>query len=324
MKRTIYLLTALLLLLVGCSKTEQPECCGQSDKTVRISLTAEADRHTIVSRSLADENGIHDMNVYLFSEGQSKDYHFYIPHDVLSIEVLRNNYDVYIIGNYGSDMGVMSKEALSSLTFPMQESPDLFPMSYQGAHSFMESQADVMLQLTRALAKVDLEVIVAPAANGIELRSVRLVNVPIQGYYYSSLPSTDAGMYAEQEVMPYAIGHKMMTASFYLPENKQGTVSSIATQQMKNPDNAPPFATYLIIRAEKMGRWIEYAVMLGENNTTDFNVLRNHNYKVVVDILSENESDARISAEIRYYRITYDSNGGYSGSQVEVLAGTVY
>ena len=286
--KTICLLA--VVALSGCSKMEECPDCGGGEN-VRITLSAEADGHTVVSRS-TDENGIYDLNIYLFNNDQPGDYHFYATGSDIHIEVKRNRYDVYVIANHGSDMGQRSKNYLSSLTFTAEESPQRLPMSYEGTLT-VTRPADFTLQLTRALAKVDFEVTVAPGADNIELRSVQLVNVPMFGNYFSRAYSWG---YAERTITPTAMTDKSFSASFYLPENKQGTVATITTQQMKNRDNAPQYATFLLVRAEKSGRRLDYIIMLGENNTSDFNVLRNHNYKVDVEIRSDAEADLRITS----------------------------
>lgn len=296
MKKLFYI--ALAAILCGCSKSESAECCG-GDK-VQVEIRAEAEVPATVSRA-TDEDGIHDLNLYLFSRNWVEDYHFYVQGSSIDITVNRDAYDVFIVANHGADLGERTKSQCYSIPADFGEEPQRMPMGYEGVLSFSGSKVVRLpartVKLKRSLAKVDLDVVVAPNVEGITLRSLKLVHVPRNMNYFSQSPSKNAAMYYDRVVDEADVAPLTISGSFYLPENKQGRVSSITAQEQKNTANAPALATYLSIEAEKEGRTLHYNVFPGGNHTDDFNILRNYHYKILVNILSDSETDARIIVE---------------------------
>lgn len=99
--------------------------------------------------------------------------------------------------------------------------------------------------------------------------------------------------------------------TYYLPENARGVSNSVTEQWEKDAEHAPGgtttvngkkecYATYLEIHGAYRGNGlvtdVVYKVYLGENNTTDYNVYRNHYYKVTATIKGQNRVDTRINA----------------------------
>ena len=89
-------------------------------------------------------------------------------------------------------------------------------------------------------------------------------------------------------------GQGRYTDELYMPQNCQGIVASVTDQRLKDADHAPQYATYLMIRAVRENKVLEYRVYLGENNTTDFNVRRNTRYSLDITIEGESEVDTRV------------------------------
>ena len=99
--------------------------------------------------------------------------------------------------------------------------------------------------------------------------------------------------------------------TYYLPENARGVSNSVTVQWEKDAEHAPGgtttvngkkecYATYLEIHGAYRGNGlvtdVVYKVYLGENNTTNYNVYRNHYYKVTATIKGQNRVDTRINA----------------------------
>ena len=79
--------------------------------------------------------------------------------------------------------------------------------------------------------------------------------------------------------------------------NRQGDVSSIASQDQKNPDKAPKYASYLCIRGRSgENKVVDFVVYLGSNMTTNFDVLPNEAHTYNITILSDSETDTRITS----------------------------
>lgn len=87
------------------------------------------------------------------------------------------------------------------------------------------------------------------------------------------------------------------TYVFYVPENKQGTVSGITKQEDKIASNIPAamaaYSTYVEFTgtldkaAGGFGGNVTYKFYLGANNTTDFNVERGKNYEVELSFTAD-------------------------------------
>jgi hypothetical protein len=90
----------------------------------------------------------------------------------------------------------------------------------------------------------------------------------------------------------------------YMPENLKGTVASITDRRQRTSENAPRWATYLHIEGEVTGatktKWLvdrskfEIVVYLGSNATGDFNIRRNYDYRIDINIAGDLSTDTRI------------------------------
>ena len=93
------------------------------------------------------------------------------------------------------------------------------------------------------------------------------------------------------------MGSEMCIRDSYMLTNRQGDVSSIASQDQKNPDKAPKYASYLCIRGRSgENKVVDFVVYLGSNMTTNFDVLPNEAHTYNITILSDSETDTRITS----------------------------
>lgn len=103
--------------------------------------------------------------------------------------------------------------------------------------------------------------------------------------------------------------------SWYLPENARGT-GYAQNQWEKTADTAPKgqagYCTYLEIKgyymAEGLVEEVVYHVYLGGNNTDDYNILRNHNYKLTASIKDKSLVDVRVDEYTPVNYIDYTDN----------------
>ncbi len=88
------------------------------------------------------------------------------------------------------------------------------------------------------------------------------------------------------------------TYTWYVPENLRGVVSSIKSPSEKGPENAPAGSTFIEIGGDyQRGSAltdVTYTIYLGENASTDFNVVRNYHYTVSSTIKGLNSRDLRV------------------------------
>lgn len=91
---------------------------------------------------------------------------------------------------------------------------------------------------------------------------------------------------------------------WYLPENARGK-GSATSQREKCKATAPAgqgdYCTYIRVKgyykSSDLVSEVTYDIYLGENNTDDYNIMQNTNYKVTTTILGVDRTDTRISKE---------------------------
>ena len=106
-----------------------------------------------------------------------------------------------------------------------------------------------------------------------------------------------ASGFHDSEIRKFPDGSQRANGIFYMLTNRQGDVSSIASQDQKNPDKAPKYASYLCIRGRSgENKVVDFVVYLGSNMTTNFDVLPNEAHTYNITILSDSETDTRITS----------------------------
>ena len=153
--------------------------------------------------------------------------------------------------------------------------------------------AVIPVSLVRCTAKVTLSLRVDEQTAGeIALQSVRVGHAPGTVALFSDNRAAESALidYAKRSVTGNAF-----SGTFYIPENLQGVNASITDQRDKSAANAPAAATCLDIRAVAEGREIAYRIYPGANNTTDFNLERNHHYVIDATIRGADAIDTRVS-----------------------------
>ena len=146
------------------------------------------------------------------------------------------------------------------------------------------------LTLTRAMARVD--VLLEYDVAGAELDGVWLYQVPAGACYGLGGAVTDYPASGTVSNFAYRIGNApglaptspgsgTVTHTWYVGDNRRGQNPVIRWEKNKGENNAPAMATYARIKShesEDATKGLFHDVYLGENVTTDFNVLRNRHY----------------------------------------------
>ena len=268
--------------------------------TAELRITTE-DMLRLATRA-TDEEAIRDINLYLFGRSNGQSLHFYSRSALVRFECLPGEYDLYVAANLGADLGERSAQQLLDCTIGRQEEYATLSMSAVMTVAIAPDKENNTvtlppLSVRRTVAKIAYNIRVADKVPDLELRSVRLCSVPGRTTLFTpaSTPSTSEKDFTDAPLveLPDA-ARRSCSGVQYLFENPQGTVPSITDQQDKNADNAPSCASYLMIRATRGSRILDYRVYLGENNTTDFNVGRNTAHTLDITISGDNEVDTRV------------------------------
>lgn len=299
--KVLYSMMMALLLLTGCQKEFEAELrTPDNPDEVTLSMNfgcSDMDVAELSSRSLSlpQESNVRDLNIYLFHKATGTSKRQYISGTTThTLALIKGEYDIYAIANFGEDMGAKTQAQVENLHLTIFRESDLEQRSVlpMGGKTTINVSANMSIpvRLTRIAAKMEVSVTVAGAmASKIRLKSVRLASAPRRcSYFKPNVPLSDMMSYSER-----AIGNGM-SVSFYMLENCQGQNISITDQRRKSQENAPTNATYLHIKAETDDELLDYYIYPGANNTTDFNVSRNRNHLITVNILGINQADWRV------------------------------
>ena len=282
--------------------------------TAELRITTE-DMLRLATRA-TDEEAIRDINLYLFGRSNGQSLHFYSRSALVRFECLPGEYDLYVAANLGADLGERSAQQLLDCTIGRQEEYATLPMSAVMTVAIAPDKENntvtlPTLSVRRTVAKIAYNIRVADKVPDLELRSVRLCSVPGHTTLFTpaSTPSTSEKDFTDAPLveLPDA-ARRSCSGVQYLFENPQGTVPSITDQRDKNADNAPACASYLMIRATRGSRILDYRIYLGENNTTDFNVGRNTAHTLDITISGDNEVDTRVHGYTLSVTDDFESN----------------
>ena len=293
MKNYIYIF--ICLALAACAKNEEISQPRQ-DRTIRLTVQFEC-QSMDATRAHADETRIDDINLYLFPANGDPARHIYIT--TLRPEVVelpKGEYTLYAAANIGTDMGDLTQQEISALHIerdPATLATLALPMTAKQGVS-VYGNTSINVSLARAVAKVNFTCSLAPdLADALRIKSVQLRSAPRRATLFSrSRVLTAAQSGDSDKITPSG---PTFSAVYYLLENCQGQNTAITDQKYKDHTHAPEFATYLLIEGETDAMKVAYRIYLGQNNTTDFNVVRNYTYNIDIRILGVNTVDWRVS-----------------------------
>ena len=208
-----------------------------------------------------------------------------------------------------SDVTLKSFEA-STLAFASEaavSADGVLPMigSYEGSSVI----ASGTVQMKRLVAKIDFTFDIQITAAGekftpsrVSLRSA----ASCTRFSAPAVPTGTTGLYPDAASSDNFINYPAVSVSgtgpftytWYVPENLRGVVSSIKSPSEKGPENAPAGSTFIEIGGDyQRGSAltdVTYTIYLGENASTDFNVVRNYHYTVSSTIKGLNSRDLRV------------------------------
>ena len=287
-----------VLLLPGLSGCEQPSTSDPKEgNEVSVMLEVLSEQlHT--TRAIA-ESDIDDVNIFIYSDTGGLKQHIYASGASHKIDIAPGRYSIYVAANIHQDMGDLSLTRLQSyaITAPTDEGT----LTMIGSDTFtIDGSGQVLpISLKRHAAKIAYNIAVDPAAGDIEISSIQLCSIPDREYLITDLtaPTEPASGFHDSEIRKFPDGSQRANGIFYMLTNRQGDVSSIASQDQKNPDKAPKYASYLCIRGRSgENKVVDFVVYLGSNMTTNFDVLPNEAHTYNITILSDSETDTRITS----------------------------
>lgn len=293
---TKIILTLLLLpLLTGC---QQPALSEGKEKD-NVSVTLEVKSEQLHPTRAIAESDIEDVNIFIYANTGALKQHIYATGTSHKIDIAPGQYSIYVAANIHQDMGNLSLSRLQ--TYAITAPTDDGTLTMIGSDTFtIDGTTQVLsLSLKRHAAKIAYNITVDPDAGDIEIASVQLCSIPDREYLITDTtgPTDPASGFHDTEIRKFPDGSKSAYGVFYMLSNRRGDVSSITSQEQKNPDKAPKYASYLCIRGRSgENKVVDFVVYMGSNMTTNFDVFPNEAHTYNITILSDSETDTRITS----------------------------
>lgn len=222
--------------------------------------------------------------------------HYTTQLDAMSLELESGKaYHICALVNMGDQTGniPLNESDLSSLTYTIPSYTDgtesLAARGLPMAGKLDYDGTTTVIPVERLLAKVTANL--SCQWEGAAIRSVRVCNLNRVLRPFGEAAAETA--WSQQEFQQ-GTGTASGTFTFYVPENRQGTISGIQSSADRSPDHSAAVnarssrLTYLETEVEGTGAYlgtITYRSYLGGNATTDFNILRNAHYRWTVRFL---------------------------------------
>ena len=209
---------------------------------------------------------------------------------------------VYVLANvgniirkvaYGSALADFKKLA-AEVSSGKGTGQNLPMCGYKADFNSEADNASLTVSLTRAVAKVSLNLTTPNAGDAFAVTSVRLMNVAKKLYYVESATTVPTAA----ELTTYT-SDNTKSITWYIPENKAGS-NALTNWKDRYEGNAPATATYILIEGSYTpqngtARDVSYAIYLGAGNSAaDFNVVRNTKYAVNAAIKGTDMNDGRV------------------------------
>ena len=291
------ILCMALLAMASCSKiSEEPP--ATVDGRCRITVTCTPEPQTsLLTRGLTpeEESRIGDLNLYAVHTASGRVIHRYRSGGgSLAMSLTPGDYTFYAIANYGADLGDRDAASLPALSASFAEEPGAGPGLPMAVCRPVQVDGNMAftLYLKRLVAKVSLTVGVAlQLREELVVEDVQLRSAPAGCLFFADHRAGSSTFDYPCE----SVSGNLFRRDYYLPENMAGVNASILSEQEKNAAHAPAGASWLRIRARHEGRAVVYALYLGANNTTDFNVERNTVQYLNVTIVGSDPADLRVA-----------------------------
>jgi hypothetical protein len=269
----------------------QLECLQQEEEDNLISVCIKArENHTKSSLQLS-ETVVSSLNVYAYRGGQLAAESFG-EDDELSLELIRNvSYTLYALANCGQIHAPLRESDLQTITVTPS---GMVMCNRSGVAITAGSSSSLEMPLTRLFARYSLVL-----DKNLENCEYQITSVRVKQQASSIKPFAAASAASSTADGDYASAADLAAlnaggaAVFYVPENCQGVLL---------PDNDDPWAkipanipaskrglcTYLHIEGDwtTIGATADLGLnlMLGADNCTDFNVLRNSSVTITLSL----------------------------------------
>ena len=290
MRKLIKFALLAVFAAIGCEPLEQQapfeDAIGEDLVTVRM----KAGGHTKSSLGF-QETAISSLNVYAYRSGQLAAESFGAD-DEVSLELIRNvSYTIYALANSGEVHAPLRESDLATISLP----PSQMLMCLSSGMAITAGASSSMeIPLTRLFARYNLIL-----DKNLENCDYQITSVKVKQQASAVKPFASASVAVSTEDGDYASTADLAalnaggTAVFYVPENCQGVLlPGNDDPWAKIPANLPAAKRGLCTFLHIEGNWttsgatadLSLNLMLGADNCTDFNVVRNSSVTITLSL----------------------------------------
>ncbi len=286
-------LLAMTAVCSSCQPEEDVEAIGaEEDLPATIRLEVQGEEQVDIATRTVNESVVSNLHILVYnSSGELIGQKYQTGSSTVTVNTRSaTGCTIYAIANTGkADLfkgyAIHKESYLKSMVYSLTNWDDLgkgtsLPMTGSMKSVNIKAGAQDLatrLVLTRMVARVELKIKVKESS-GITITNFEIYNLPKNSYYVSgTADATNTTWLSCGGIGPSSATTAGTT--FYMLENRRGVNTSISQQKDKSSANAPAKATYVVIHGLVGAVTVTWTVYLGENNTSDFNIKRNGNYR---------------------------------------------
>lgn len=305
-------LLAMAAVCSSCQPEEDMEAIGvEEDQLATIRLEVQGEELVNIATRDINESVVSNLHILVYnSSGELIGQKYQTGSSTVTVNTRSaTGCTIYAVANTGkADLfkgyAIHKESYLKSMVYSLTNWDDLskgtnLPMTGSMKSVNIKAGAQTLstrLVLTRMVARVELKIKVKEST-GITITDYSVKNIPSRSYYIArvsedAVQTATAAHWKESGVITTS-GATSVSKTFYMFENRRGT-KSISAQKDKTTANAPAKATYVVIHGLVGAVTVTWTVYLGENNTSDFNIKRNGNYRYDITLNDVAATDTRV------------------------------
>ena len=273
--------------------------------TVRCEVTAGTPTRSSID---ADEDALEDINLYAYCDGKLEAMLYTQSPEDIRIKLYKGRtYNMYALANMGEVEAPVSEEDMKDHRYSvgsLREIEGAFPMAWMKEGFTIEgSSPSLGISLERLLARISFS-IERSELDDFQVTAIKLRQGALGVYPFreesraeSASDVADGDWASASDLSTLNAGGEI---AFYALENRQGVLMPGNSDPCsKTPDGIPDnseLCTYLEMTSSYSGQYqgvtvssdnVTYRFYLGEDNCTDFNVIRNKDVKINLKVTED-------------------------------------
>ena len=317
MRRIISIITAGLFLC-SCIYEDLSDCPNYNGKgedstavtkAVPVEFVISTTDTTKTRSSIAvSDTKVADINIYAYYDGMLEASVYEKSPQTVSLSLMNGRkYNLYALSNMGEVEGPVSEDELIAMDYSIEAISDMtggLPMSWSQksftvSGSAPKANVTLMRLVSRIRFSIDKSALDGLSVTAVQLKQGALRATPfISASKAASTSEVGNGDYATySDITSLNSGN---TVTFYALENCQGVLlpnnKEASSKVPEEIADKSALCTYLEMTASFSGKYegvdvssdnVKYRFYLGEDNCTDFNVIRNKDVKINLKVTED-------------------------------------